>query len=378
MIRTHKIRLNPTPEQLTYFAKAAGTARFVFNWGLAAWKCQYEAGENPAALSLKKQFNAVKAELFPWVYDVTKSAVEGAFQDLGTAFKNFFDGLKSKRKVGYPKFKAKKRNKPSFYLANDRFSVGDHWIDISKLGRVNMAENLRFAGKILSARISQRAAWWFVSITVEMPDQHPINTHPPAGLDVGLLRMGTLSDGRRFENQKPLRNLLRQLKRLHRRLSRKQKGSHNREKARLKLATLYYGYHHARKHRIACIRDDILHKMTTEIARTCGLVGIEDLNVKGMLQNRKLALSLSDAALGRLLDLVESKVHTAGGVVIKVDRFFPSSKTCFHCGWKHDDLTLSDRTFCCGNTECGLKVDRDFNAAINILNEAVRLYGLNG
>src|ERR1700676_5327029 len=118
MIKTHKIRLNPTPEQAVYFARAAGTARFCFNWGRAEWKRQYEAGEKPSALSLKKQFNAIKREQFPWVYDVTKCVVEGAFMDLGTAFKNFFEGIKAGRLVGYPTFKSKRKSKPSFYLAN--------------------------------------------------------------------------------------------------------------------------------------------------------------------------------------------------------------------------------------------------------------------
>ena len=369
MIRAHKIRLHPTTEQETYFARAAGTARFVFNWGLEQWKTQYDAGNKPSALSLKKQFNAIKQEVFPWVYLVSKSVVEGAFADLGAAFNQFFDALKDGRQVGYPKFKSKKRCKASFYLANDRFSVGNHWIDISKLGRVNMAERLRLEGKSLSARITKRAKWWFVSITVELPDHRPLNTNPPTGLDVGVLRLGTLSDGRQFENQKPLRNLLKQVRRLHRKLSRQQKGGRNYEKTRLKLAVLYY--------RISCIRDDILHKMTTQIACPAGLVGVEDLNVKGMMQNRHLALALSDAALGRLLDLLETKVLAAGGVLSKVDRFFPSSKLCCRCGWKHETLNLADRTFQCGHPECGLTLDRDHNAAINLLNESVRLYRTN-
>src|SRR5258708_28253218 len=140
MIRAQKIRLQATPEHTTYFEQAAGTARFVFNWGLEHWQAAYEAGEKPSALALKKQFNAIKEALCPWVYLVSKSVVEGAFADLGAAFKNFFAGLKTGRKVGYPQFKSKKRSKPSFYLGYDRFSVGDHWIDISKLGRVNMTE----------------------------------------------------------------------------------------------------------------------------------------------------------------------------------------------------------------------------------------------
>jgi putative transposase len=152
MIKAHKIRLNPTLEQAHYFVRAAGTARFVFNWVLAEWKARYEAGEKPSSLSLKKQFNAIRREQFPWSYVVTKCAIEGAFMDVAAAFKHFFEGRKAGRNVGYPKFKRKKRSRQSFYLANDKFTVGDHWIDVPKLGRVNMAEKLvrRIVGRMLS------------------------------------------------------------------------------------------------------------------------------------------------------------------------------------------------------------------------------------
>src|SRR5215471_1099282 len=185
MIKAHKIRLHPTAEQVTYFAMAAGTARYAFNWALAEWKRQYEAGEKPSALGLRTQFHALRRAQLPWTYEVTKCAIEGAFMDLAAAFNNFFEGHKAGRKTGFPRFKSKRRSRPSFYLANDKFTVGDHWIDVPKLGRVNMAETLRFSGKILSARISKTAAWRFVSITVEMPDAIPCNTHPPVGIDVG-------------------------------------------------------------------------------------------------------------------------------------------------------------------------------------------------
>jgi putative transposase len=364
MIRAHKIRLHPTAEQASYFARAAGTARFVFNWGLEHWIKGYQSGQQSTALGLKKAFNAIKAEQFPWVYDVTKCAVEGAFMDLGAAFQRFFEGRAAGRKVGYPKFKTKKGSKASFYLANDKFTVGDHWLDVPKLGRVNMAETLRFKGKILSARISKRAQWWFVSISVEVPDGQHLNQHPAVGVDVGLLRLATLSDGRRYENQAPLKPLLNKLRRVQRKLNRQQRGSHNYEKTRLKLARLHY--------RIACRRDDVLHKLTTDIARTSGLVGVEDLHVKGLLQNRHLARAFSDAALGRLLDLLDSKVRAAGGQVVKVGRFFPSSQRCSVCHALKRDMTLADRQFFCPH--CGFAADRDFNASLNILHEAVRLY----
>jgi putative transposase len=369
MIKAHKIRLHPTPEQATYFVKAAGTHRFTFNWALAEWKQQYAQGGKPSALALKKQFQGIRKEQFPWTYDVSKSVIEGAFMDVTSAFKNFFEGLKTGKKRGYPQFKSKKRSRQAFYLANDRFTVGDHWVEISKLGRVNMAEKLRFAGKILSARISKTASWWFISITVELPDETlPARKLPPVGLDVGLSRLATLSTGRQFENQKPLRTLLKRLRAANKKLARCKIGSRNRQKAKQKLSCLH--------DRIACLRDDLLHKLTTEIAREFGLVGIEQVHVKGLMQNRSLALSFSDAALGRLLTLLTNKVTHAGGVMVKVDRWFPSSQLCHRCGWRWHEITLADRVFACQNPECLWQGDRDLNAANNLLIEALRLVGV--
>lgn len=369
MIKAHKIRLHPTTEQATYFAKAAGTARFCFNWAIAEWKRQYEVGEKPSALKLRTQFHAIRREQFAWSYDVTKCAIEGAFMDAGAAFKNFFEGRKAGRKTGYPKFKSKKRSRQSFYLANDKFTVGDHWIDVPKLGRVNMAERLRFSGKIMSARISKQASWWVVSITVEMPDETVYNSHPPVGVDVGLNRLATLSDGRQYENQRPLAHQLRKLRQLNKQLARRTRGGKNWLKTKEKLGRLHY--------EVGCIRLDWLHKLTTEIAATSGIVTVEDLHVKGLIRNRCLSRSFSDAAVGRLLNLLESKVQHQGGMLIKVDRFFPSSQLCHCCGTRKEDLTLADRVFVCPNPDCGYVGDRDQNASWNILLEALRVFGLN-
>jgi putative transposase len=369
MIKAHKIRLHPTTEQATYFAKAAGTARYAFNWAVAEWQRQYEAGEKPSALKLRTQFHALRREQLPWTYDVTKCAIEGAFMDAAAAFKNFFEGRKAGRKTGYPKFKSKKRSRQSFYLANDKFTVGDHWIDVPKLGRVNMAESLRFSGKIMSARISKQASWWLVSITVEMPDETASNYHPPVGVDVGLNRLATLSDGRQYENQRPLAHQLKKLRQLNKQLARRTEGGKNWLKTKEKLGQLHY--------EIGCIRLDWLHKLTTEIAATSRIVAVEDLHVKGLIRNRCLSRSFSDAAVGKLLDLLESKVQHQDGMLIKVDRFFPSSQLCHCCGTRKEDLTLADRVFVCPNYDCGYVGDRDQNASWNILLEALRLFGLN-
>ncbi len=366
MIRAHKIRLNPTPEQANYFARAAGTSRFVWNWALAEWNRQYEAGEKPTALKLKKQFNEIRRTQFSWTWEVTKNASDQPFLDLGKAFTAFFEG-KAKR----PRFKSKKRSKPSFYLANDQFELGDHRIWIPKLGWVNMAENLRFNGKVTGARVTKAADWWFVSLQVELPDALPEHKQAVVGIDVGLNRLATLSTGEGVENQAFLKTALKKLRQANKRLHRRKLGSKNREQARKQVARLHY--------RITCMRDDVLHKLTTRLANCYGIIGVENLNLKGLLKNRKLARSFSDAALGKLLMLLTSKVEQRGGQVIKVDRFFASSKTCHCCGWKWEEMELSDRVFLCQNPHCAydqLAQDRDHNAALCILSEALRLIGL--
>ncbi|TMC41476.1 MAG: transposase, partial [Chloroflexi bacterium] len=341
---------------------------------LAEWNRQYEAGEKPTALKLKKQFNAIRRDQFPWTWEVTKNASDQPFLDLGKAFTAFFEGLKNGKKKGRPKFKSKKRSRASFYLANDQFELGDHRMWVPKLGWVNMAETLRFKGKVTGVRITKTADWWFASITVELPETQPDPAHPrphAVGIDVGLNRLATLSTGEEYENQAFLKTALGKLRQANKRLHRRVKGSKNREKARRQVARLHY--------QITCMRDDVLYKLTTRLATCYGIIGIEDLNIKGLLKNRRLSRSFSDAALGKLLTLLTSKVQQRGGQAILVGRFFPSSKTCHGCGWKWETMGLSDRIFICQNPTCasyGFSQDRDHNAALNILYEALRLIGL--
>jgi putative transposase len=355
MIRAHKIRLNPTPEQYTYLMKAAGTARYAYNQAVAWW--QGAEGKKPTALGLKKKFNAEKPA---WAYEVTKCAAEGAFTDLGKALTNFYEG-----RAGPPQFKSRKRGHFRFKINNDKFDVSGHWIKIPKLGLVNMAEKLRWDGKILGAVITRQGKWWYTSITVEVSDTYGCALSGEWGVDVGLLRLATLSDGTTYDRAQPLRKTLPRLARLQQVLARKEKGSKNYEKTKNKIRVVHK--------QVRDIRDDLLHKLTTEIARHYGLVAIEDLHVKGMVKNHHLALSLSDAALGRLLNFLERKVQTHLGIVVKVDRFFASSKTCSNpdCGWRADDQTLADRVFTC--QQCGLTLDRDINAALNICREGLRI-----
>ena len=367
MYRAHKIRLNPTPDQALYFRKASGTARFAYNWALAQLKQARDAGKPPdSLLTLKKRFNAIKRTQFPWVYEVTKCAVEGAFVNLASALSNFFASKRGQRKgqrMGFPRFKRKKHGLGSFYLANDKFSVDGQWLIVPKLGRVNMTEPLRFAGKILGATVSEHAGWWWVSIQVDVPREPPVHTGHAVGVDVGLKDLVVTSDGERFENQKPFRRALARVKRLQRTVSRRLKGSQNRAKAVRQLARAHY--------RVACLRADIQHKLTTRLAQQAAVLGIEDLNVVGMLKNRRLAGALADAALGELHRQLGYKAAWYGGQVVIVDRFYPSSRIHNGCGGYKDDLDLSDRVWSC--PACGELVDRDLNAARNIRDEALRL-----
>ncbi len=368
MIRAHKIRLNPKPDQEVYFRKATGTKRFVYNWALNRWK--WAKGQGIAIygmMAAKKDFNAIKGELCPWVYEVAKDVAEGAFADAGTALKNYFDSKSGKRKgarIGFPKFKSKKNKKQSFRLNNDKFWVDGHVIYIPKLGEVNMAEPLRFDGKIMGAVVSKVADWWYVSIQVDVVHS-PKKDFPKqsTGVDVGVKAMATISDGSEFDNQKPLRNGLRRLKKLSRSLSRRIKGSNRWWKANRRVARFHK--------RIADKRADVQHKASHAIASTYAFVGVEDLHIKGMVKNRRLSFAISDVGLGEFIRQIEYKSAAFGGQVVKVGRFYASSKTCNDCGYINKQLVLSARKWTC--QDCGVINQRDWNAAKNIEQEALRL-----
>src|SRR3989442_11603872 len=375
MKRSHVIRLNPTPDQEVYFRKACGVTRHAYNWALDRWKAARAEGKRVTMKALKREYNSIKGEQFPWVYETTKCAPEQAFADLGQAFANYWrmkeEGTQPKLKhprkdgeeAGFPRFKSKKRDRLSFYLANDKFSVDGHTLRVPKLGDVNMTEELRFAGKIMSATISYRAGWWFVSMAVEVEHETPPYRGGTVGIDLGIKTLATCSDGERFENQKHYRQSLGRIKGLSKGLSRKGEGSQNWWKQAQKLAKAHY--------RVACQRQDTLHKMTKRVARTYALIGLEDLNTKGMLANHCLAQAVSDASFFEVKRQLLYKAEQHGGYVQLVNRWFPSSKTCHACGWIKEDLTLADRVWVC--RQCGTVHDRDLKAAIMVETEAIRL-----
>ncbi len=369
MERAHKIRLNPTPDQEQYFRQAAGNARFAWNWALGIIREARHMGTNlPLVGDLKAAFNRIKRDQFPFMLETTKCAPEQAFADLRQAIANYFNDIKKRthgkrrkdgKRVGFPKFKSRKRGYGSFYVSNDKFTVDGHWIKIPKLGWVNMTEPLRFDGKIMSARISERAGYWFVSIQVQVPEPEWQVSNRVLGVDLGVKALAVDSDGEVFENQKHLTVARRKLRRLNRWLARKQKGSNNWHTAKRKLARLHL--------RIANLRADATHKLTTRLAAKASTIALETLNVVGMLKNRKLARAIADAAFSEMVRQLGYKAQQ----VVRVDLFYPSSKTCNACGYINRGLTLAERSWTC--PECGTVLDRDVNAARNIRDEGLRL-----
>ena len=364
MLTAHCIALDPNNMQATYLAKSCGVARFAYNWALAEWQKQYEEHKKdsskpkPTEGSLRRLLNSIKREQFPWMLEVTKNAPQMAIIQLGKAFKNFFSG-----RAKYPKLR-KKGIRDRFTLTNDQFEIVEDQIRIPNLGWVRMRETLRFSGKILSAVISRIADCWFVSITVETADlvKHlPESNKKVVGIDLGISAMATLSTGEKIQGPKPHKNLLSRLRQLSKALSRKVKGSKNRAKAKTKLARL-----HAR---ISNIRTDAIHKLTTKLVRCYHTICIEDLDVSGMIKNRRFARSLADIGFKEIRRQLEYKAERNGVKLIVANRFFPSSKTCSDCGYVLAELPISIRTWGC--PICGKTHDRDLNAAINLAAHAV-------
>ena len=363
MILAHKIQLDPNNKQRTYLAKACGVARFAYNWALEQWKSRFEAGEKVTETSLRRELNAIKRDSYPWMLEVTKCAPQLAIMDLGDAFRNFFA-----KRAGFPKFKKKGVN-DSFSISNDQFAISGKSIRIPNLGRVRMAEELRFDGKITGATVSRKADRWFVSVQVEMELPAPIhNSESQAvGVDLGVTDLITLSDGTKITGTKPHKALLSRLRNLNKSLSRKKGAKKGEKKSRNFINTQnQLSRLHAK---IANIRNDETHKLTTMLTQNYGIIGIEDLNVSGMVKNHKLARAILDMSFFEFRRQLEYKAIITGSVVAVADRFYASSKLCSGCGAKNNELTLSMRAWAC--PACGQWHDRDTNAAINLKNYAV-------
>ncbi|MFC6203601.1 RNA-guided endonuclease InsQ/TnpB family protein [Psychrobacter urativorans] len=312
----------------------------------------------PSQAKLRRELNAIKRELFPYMLEVTKCAPQLAIMQLGDAYNNFFKGL-----AKYPTAR-KKGHDDRFSLSNDQFAIKGKSIRIPSLGWVRIKELLRFDGKIMLATISKRGGKWFVSMAVEMQEVAlpAKKTGKSVGIDLGITDLLVLSDGTKIKAPKPLGRYLRKLRTLNKNLNRTKKGSKNREKAKTKLSRLHY--------KIRCIRQDSLHQITTKLVKEFDVIAIEDLNVKGMVKNRRLSRAISDLGFFEFERQLIYKTDEQGKTVKSVGRLYPSSKTCSN--YNHilgkDELTLKMRDWIC--PVCQVSHNRDLNASINILNNA--------
>jgi putative transposase len=353
--RGYKTELYLNNKQTTACLKHAGTARYAYNWGLNQKKIAINNKTKiPNLFELQRCLTTLKQTELSWMYEVSKCSPQEALRNLDKAFDNFF-----KKRSKFPKFKSKKNGIGSFKFTGT-IKVEDGFIQLPRLGKLKLKEKgyLPTTSKILSATISERAGRWFVSIQVEQEQPKftsQKDNHDVVGVDLGVKTLATVSDGQTFDNPKPLKTRLRKLRKLNKSVSRKVKGSQNRKKAVNNLSKLHY--------KISNIRKDTLHKITTILAKTKRIIGIEDLNISGMMKNRCLSRTIADLGLFEWRRQLEYKGKWYNCLIKVIDRWFPSSKTCHVCNKINDNLTLADREWTC---TCGVHHDRDFNASKNI------------
>ena len=359
-IRSQQIELNPNNKQSTLMSKHAGYARVAYNFALSSFKKGLDNDEWRTHVDIKREFNAVKSDKFGWCGELSQNASKNAIHHFGDAVTRWKKGQNS-----FPVYK-KRSGKVSYQADNGEGTVEVYKkrINLPKIGWVRMREELRFSGEVTRVVISERNNRWYASITVRRLDssnyKHQASlfddTKEPIGIDVGINTLATCSNGDTYDNPRPLKRYARKVARANRSLARKIFMSRNWYKAKKVLSNVHY--------RIACIREDAHHQAATKIVRKASAIGVETLNISGLLKNRRLAKALSDSALSRFLTMLKYKADRRGIPIVEADRFFASSKTCSRCGHKMSDLTLSDRYYQC--SECGLEIDRDLNAAINL------------
>ena len=375
MYEAVKVALDPTPAQERRLLSHAGAARFAFNAALAHVKDAIDAGEKPewSFYSLRKWWNANKDELAVdddgviWWTDNSKEAYSYGIESLAKGLSNWHKsskGVRKGRKVGFPRFKAKRTASLRFAYTTGIFGLIDgdpKALKLPRIGRVHCMEDVASRvgdASVLRMTISQHAGRWYASLAIEREDESVMCAPKcgAVGVDLGIKTLATLSDGTVVENPRHLKKPEHKLKRAQRALSRKMPSSNRRAKARAKVARI-----HAH---VANQRKDALHKLTTHLACKYSEISIENLNVLGMVKNHRLAKSVMDASFGEFRRQLEYKTARTGARLHVIDRWYPSSKTCSGCGRVKAKLSLSERTYRCEH--CGLVIDRDLNAAINI------------
>uniref|UniRef100_A0A6H1Z996 Putative transposase n=1 Tax=viral metagenome TaxID=1070528 RepID=A0A6H1Z996_9ZZZZ len=365
-ILSQRIRLDLNNVQTSWIERCAGASRFVFNLGLARWQEIYEAGGKPNWRTINAEVNARKNTDLNWLKKIPWAIPNNALRDLNNAFQHFFRRVKgSDSKPGYPNFKSKKRTKPAFALEGRAVQFSDKRVKLPKLGWIKTRQELRFPGKILSARFTKYADHWYISVQIEVEASwvypHRCETQAVCGVDLGVVDLAVISDGTRVPAPRILRRLEGKLRMLNKRLSRRTKGGKNWLKAKDQLARLH--------ERIANIRKDVTNNLTARLVRDFRWIGIEDLNVRGMAANHCLAKSVMDAAMSEVGRQILYKATLAGSKVAIADRWYPSSKTCSDCGAIFAGLKLGVDNWVCES--CGSVHDRDGNASINLRNIAL-------
>ena len=369
MLKAIKIRLYPNQEQEHYIANLLGTSRFIYNNLLGYKKDQYENQDSNVSFGeMGKKLVELKSE-YDWIKNSHSKVLQQSIINLNTAFNNFF-----KNGSGYPKFKKKHDNKQSCRFPKDAISgiKGNRINIITKLKDIHYkcsTKDEKYLNKnqdlIKSGTLTRtKSGKYTFSILIDKPNKQlnkPKND--VIGIDLGIKDFVITSEGETYENIKIKRNNKDKLAKLHREVSRRKKGSSNRNKSRKKLAKYY--------EKLNNIKENYLHEVSNKLLDDSQVIVIEDLNVKGMVKNHKLARSIQELSLSTFTNMLEYKAEWYGREVVKIDRWYPSSKTCSCCGWKNDNLTLKDREFIC--QECGLVIDRDVNAGINIKNEGLRM-----
>lgn len=361
MLRAYKYRIYPTDEQKVLFAKTFGCCRFVYNWALNLRIEAYKSDKRtvPYKEIQDCMVNELKAE-HDWLKEVNSQSLLYSLRNLDTAYTNFFRNTKA---VGFPRFKSRKSRQSFLCPQHCRVDFAKETITIPKAKDIPAVLHRKFKGTVKTVTVSMSPAGrYFASVLVDTSIQELQAAEPQekttVGIDLGIKSLAVCSDGRTFDNPKNLQRSLDRLKLLQKRLSRKQKGSSNRNKARIRVARL--------QEHIANCRKDNLHKITHALTHDSQVrtICMEDLSAKGMQRNHHLAQAVGDASFGMFLTLLEYKCSWYGVNLIKIDRFAPSSKTCGKCGYVHKGLKLSERSWTC--PECGTHHDRDFNAACNI------------